>query len=506
MQSDAQRGPLTGAGAPPTISLMRQVLRWTMLAVALSGPALAQSEPSQPSEADKTQLAAFGKAFTMARRYYVDPITAKALITRALHGLATAPILAAPEQKRIVAAASARVDATADDVLPLLRIFGDTVDALRATANGPAMDEMLRAGIAGMLDGLDSEAHFEPPPPSGDVVSDAGPGLKLITGVDGAIVAQAYFQGPAAKAGVRYGDEVISIDGHLTRGLPSNEAATLLRGPAGSAMTLLIRRSGASAPISIALTRAVVRSPLVSGRRFGSVAYFHVDAFAPGAAQLLHRVFTELQSKSSFPFTGIVLDLRGNNGGRLTEAVATADELLPPSTPIATTAGHEEGENQRFTAAVGDMTGGLPMVVLVDEATASGSEIVAAALQKGRGAVLIGSHTAGAGLVTAEIPVPPLGSMRLTTERIILVSGQPLKPPGLLPQVALAPWKGDSAGSPILEASSSDPMILRLRRGIPQTSQAGEPFDAPDAPRPDFEVRQACAAVAMLQLGTSSHP
>ncbi len=486
---------------------MSRTLRWIMLAVALGGPAHAQTEPAHPLDADKTQLAAFGKAFTLAKRYYVDPVPPKTLITRAVHGLSTAPTLASQEQKRVIAAASDLLVATsAEDVTLLLRIFGNTLDALHGTAGTTAMDGMLRAAITGMLDGLDSRTRFLPPAPPVSAASDAGPGLKLTASADGPLVAQAYVQGPAAKAGIQHGDDLVSIDGHPTKGLNLDEVMTLLRGPVGSSTTLLVRRDGTPTPISVEFTRTVVRTPLVSGRRIGSVAYLYMDALVPGAAQGLRQIFTELQRKASSPFSGIVLDLRDSAGGRLTEAVAIADEFLPPSTLIATTTGREAGENQHFTATAGDMTGGLPMVVLVNEETSSGSEIIAAALQKGRGAVVMGSHTAGAGLVETEFPLPPLGAMRLTTQRIVLASGQPLKPPGLLPQVALIPGKANKPGSSTLEASSTDPMIVRLRRGIPQTSQAGESFDAPDAPEPDFEMRQACAALAMLQPDSSSHP
>ena len=479
------------------------MLRLILLAAALGGPALAQVPPPNPRQADVILLTAWADAFNTVRQLYIDPVPPKTLVVRALHGLATAPALTSPDQKRLIAAASdTMAKAGPDDVMPLLRGFGDLVDALRATAGAPAMDAMLRAATAGMLDGLDTQTRFMPPSPPATPAGAAGVGLGLMASPDGPRVTRAYVHDPAANAGVWPGDGLVSIDGHSTKDLPLTEVMTLLRGPAGSRTTLLIRRAGTSAPITFELTRTVIRIPLVSARAIGPVAYLRLESFAPGAAKVLHQAFTELQSRAASPISGVVLDLRGNQGGRLTEAVAAADEFLPPASLIATTVGREASDHGRFTAAAGDMTAGLPMVVLVNEATGAGSEIVAAALQAGRGAVVMGSHTAGAGLVGTVRPIPPLGAMTFTTQRIILPSGEPLKPPGVLPQVALTPTPGSS----IIEAPGRDPMIVRLRRGIPQSPQAGEPFDDPDAPASDFEVRQACAALAMLSPGQPSHP
>jgi carboxyl-terminal processing protease len=478
---------------------MGRALIWITVAVAVSGPTHAQNAQSHLSEADKTQLSAFGKAFVIVRQSYIDPLSAKTLILRAVHGLATAPTLASQEQKRVIAAAADRVNTmAADDVLPLLRGFGDLLEALRATAGGPGMDGMVRAATAGMLDGLDSRTRLIPPTQTASPAAEAGVGLKLTVSLDGVLVVRAFPHNPAAEAGVRQGDDVVSIDGHVTKDLPLQQVMTLLRGPVGSSAVLLIRRGEALTPITVDVSRAVLRLPLVSGRIVGSIAYLRLESFVPGAAQALRREYADLQSHAASPLGGIVLDLRDNPGGRLDEAVKTAAELLAPATLIATATARDPSGDQRFTATGGDITGGLPMVVLVNEATGAGSEVVAAALQKGRGAVLMGSHTAGAGLVGTVISLPPLGAMELTTQRLVLASGQSLKPPGVLPQIALFPRAADRSGPASAEASSSDPMIVRLRRGIPQAPEAGEPFFAPDSPEQDFQVRQAFAALAML--------
>ena len=489
-----------------TIRPMHRSLCRIALALVLAVPVSAWAQPPAPQALDVKHLALFGRALTLVRQDALDPVSTGTLLARALHGLGAMPALNV-QQRRLIAEAAGRLGAGAgDDFYRQLSMFVGVLEALHATPGSPETDDMLRAALAGMLDGLDARSRFVPPPPPAIAAGEAGVGLKLMAELDGPLVLRAFSHTPAADAGIRQGDHLVAVDGRPVKDLPLVEVMTQLRGPVGSAMTLLVRRAGSSDPVTIHLTRAAVRIPLVSARLVGQVVVLRPEEFAQGTAQALKRVFTDLQGRASPSVTGIVLDLRDDPGGLLAEAVATAGEFLPPTTLIATTAGRIPANGQRFTGSAGDMTVGLPMVVLVNEGTGAGSEIVVDALRVGRGAVVMGSHTAGAGLVATVIPIEPLGTMTLTTQRIILASGQPLQPPGVLPQVALIPWQDDLPATPPLETPGPDPLIVRLRRGIPQMAQSGEMFDAPDAPGSDFEVRQAYAALAMLQPRVASRP
>ena len=281
---------------------------------------------------------------------------------------------------------------------------------------------------------------------------------------------------------MRRGDQVLAIDGHATRDLSLQQTMAMLRGPAGSAVSIAVKHEADPDPVTLSLTRSIIRIAAVASHRIGQVAYLHVESFVPGTAKLVRKSFAHLKAQEGALLVGVVLDLRYNTGGRLDEAVATADELLPPGMPIATTKARRAADEQRFASKVGDVTAGLPMVVLVNDMTGAGSEIVASAVQAGRRAVLIGSHTAGGGSVATVIPLPPFGALRLTTQRIVLASGRPLEPPGLLPQVALMPSRATGSDTSPQEAPSNDPAVVRLRRGLPQVPAAGETFEALDAP------------------------
>ena len=502
------RAALTGSDVTMTIQPMRRSLRWIALALALvlAVPVPAWAQPPAPPALDAGRLALFGRALTLVQQHALDPVSAGTLLARALHGLGTVPAFGA-QQRRLVAEAAGRLAAVAnEDFYRQLTVFVRLLEALHATSGSPGLDDMLRAALAGMLDGLDARSRFAPPAPLVATTGGAGAGLKLKAEPDGPLVVQAFAHAPAADAGVRQGDHLVAVDDHPVRDLPLEEVVFLLRGPVGSLVTLLVRRPGSSDPVTIHVTRAVVRLPLVSARLVGRTAVLQPEEFTQDTAQALHRALTDLQGRSTPSISGIVLDLRDSPGGLLTATVATAGEFLPPTTLVATTAGRVPADDQRFTATAGDVAAGLPMVVLVNEGTGSGSEIIADALRVGRGAVVMGGHTAGAGLVVTVIPLQPLGTMTLATQRIILASGRPLQPPGVLPQVALVPWQADPQAIPPLETPDPDPMVTRLRRGIPRTTHSGEAFNASDAVEPDFEVRQACAALAMLQSHVATRP
>ena len=478
--------------------------------------------------ASTAPLAAFAKVFLAVHNQFVTPLTAKTLITRALQGLGSAPSLAGPQQARIVAAATAKVGAMSpEDVEPLFRTFGGAVDAFAATPGKPTMEDIARAAIAGMVNGLDDDTRFLPPassPASPDVgvglrspdagvglrspnagvglrSPNAGVGLRLIAIPDGLLVVKPIRNGPAAQGGVQPGDVVVAIDGRPIQGVPGAEAVAAISGKPGSSVTLELRRAGAAAPITVTLSRAVVRAPSAMAAAIGSVAYLQVDEFTPGTAEVLHHLFAEVQARGA-PVRGVVLDLRYNIGGRLDEAIDTADELLPPGAPIAAIKRRPPNRVEAFTSHTGDMTAGLPMVVLVNGTTGSGSEIVAAALRAGRHAIVMGGHTTGTGGVQSVVTLPPLGSIRLTTGRIFLASGEDLKPPGVVPQIQLAEHPGE-IGAPAV--TPADAVLARIVSGLPSSPPAGAALYVPDHPEQDFEVREACAVVtALAQAGSEA--
>ena len=238
----------------------------------------------------------------------------------------------------------------------------------------------------------------------------------------------------------------------------------------------------------------------MTGRVVDGVAYFRIESFQPGTAQLLRASLAGLKASATAPLHGVILDLCDNAGGLLNDAVETVGELLPANLVFASVTGRDPTGNQRLIAS-GDMTDGVPMVILVNGGTAAGSEMAAAALQAGRGAVLMGSRTAGAGTVQTVFPVPSLGAAVITTGAFTLPSGHVLGPPGLLPQVALVGGR-DGAGE---EAPSRDPLILRLRPAVPRGPEAA-PFDNANAPQLDPEVTQASAALAIMQQVRAAHP
>ncbi len=387
-------------------------------------------------------LVYFGYAFQDIRSDYIKAIEPSVLLDRALDGLKSDLDLARPGPQAILKDAHTRAAAIHGDTNALyLNVFGDTVDAVLDDPQAPSRVTLVRKALAGMLDGLDKTTAFQPS--SDGPVQRGSVGLELMinhTG-DGMRIIGALPDTPASHSGVMPGDILLAIDGQPASGRPLKPIIDRLRGPVGSRVSLTVGRGVPTAPVTFDVERSVVlQRPLVELTRLKGVLYVWLGDLSPGTAKLMRRLITT--ARSTGPSNGLILDLRYNGGGRLDEAVSVSEAMLPPGSPIATVQGRAPGAIQRFTAAATDVAPGTPTVVLVNEMTAAGSEIIAAALRQGRHAKLLGTHTFGQGLVATEVGLGPLGSMRLSTGRISLASGQPLGPGGIAPDMYGRPLSG----------------------------------------------------------------
>jgi len=218
----------------------------------------------------------------------------------------------------------------------------------------------------------------------------------------------------------------------------------LLRGPEDSRVTLTLRR-GTGRSRAVALHRALVAPNTVDMRRIERIVILRITAFNRMTQRRLTRLLVEAMADRSQPPRGFIIDLRGNRGGLLRQAVAVADVFLTDG-PIMSTRGRHPDSSRDFEATSADLANGLPVVVLVDGRAASAAEIVAGALQDRRRAVVVGSTTLGKGLVQSVIRLPDDGDLILTWSRVVMPSGYPLQDLGVLPQLCT------SLGAALLEA------------------------------------------------------
>lgn len=241
--------------------------------------------------------------------------------------------------------------------------------------------------------------------------------------------------GPADKAGAHPKDRMTHVEGKSIAGWTQRELVNRLRGPVNTTVTFTVRREGVPEPINVRVLRSyVVPETAEVEHEEGGFALIHLSGFNVNSAQRLERLVREEMNAPGGPPRGFILDLRSNPGGRLDTSIKVADIFLDGGA-ITATRGRHPGSRQVFEASKGDLTRGLPLVVLINGNSASASEIVAAALQDNARAIVIGTNSFGKGTVQSVLQMPNKGELTLTWSRFLAPSGYRLHELGVLPSV-----------------------------------------------------------------------
>src|SRR5665213_1121488 len=337
--------------------------------------------------------------------------------------------------------------ATTTDTYRQLDLFGAVFERVRADSVEQVTDEQLiEAAINGMLSALDPHSSYMNAKSFTDMqvqVRGEFGGLGIeVTMENGLVkVVSPIDDTPAAKAGLKPGDLSVAIDGEPISGMSLNDAVEKMRGPVNSPIKLVIKREGKD-PFDVTLKRAIIKVQSVKSQLVGNdIGYIRISSFNEQADSGLQAAMKSLRAKSGDKLTGIVLDLRNNPGGLLDQAVAVSNDFLNQGEIVSTRGRHAE-DGQRYNArANGDITKGLPMVVLINGGSASASEIVAGALQDHHRAVLLGTPSFGKGSVQTIIQLPGHGAIRLTTARYYTPSGRSIQAKGIAPDIDVEPAK-----------------------------------------------------------------
>ena len=303
-------------------------------------------------------------------------------------------------------------------------------------------------------------------------IGQAALGLRLAPGPGGSVLLGTVTPGGTAdRAGLRRGDRLLTIDGAPVAARRLAEAEAMLEGPTGSAAVLRVLRGGRR--LTLVLPREVVPPDTVHAERRDGILWLRIDGFANDTdTRLVAMLGVNLADAAT---RGIVLDLRGNRGGLLGQAVAVASAFLPGG-PVARSAGRHPGANRLYTAAEVDHARGLPLVVLIDGRSASAAEIVAAALADRGRAVTLGSATMGKGLIQVVAPLPDGGELQVSWARVLAPSGWPIQGLGVLP--ALCTSLGEEATAAALAGLRRGDSVmapaLRRARGVRAPAAAAE--------------------------------
>jgi len=274
-----------------------------------------------------------------------------------------------------------------------------------------------------------------------------GIGVTVKLDARGARVVKTHMNLPAAEAGLKAGDIIVSIGDSAILGMPLSEIRALIRGPINVPVSLGIFKGAHTPPKRYLLDRARITSRTVYATYHRGINVFRITSFNKDTASSLEREIKKARRHHGIKMRGVVLDIRDNPGGLLDQAVDIADLFLDKG-PIISTRGRHKNSMQKFDAKPGDIISGLPIAVLMNGATASAAEILAAALQDNGRAVLIGSSSFGKGTVQTVLQLPNDGEIILTWARIIAPSGYALQTLGVIPTVCTV---GKSNASAIVD-------------------------------------------------------
>ncbi len=318
--------------------------------------------------------------------------------------------------------ATAHATAPKPEAFHMLELFGDVLTTVEQQYVTPVDDKkLIESAIDGMLTSLDPHSGYLNAADYQDMRDQTrgeygGLGLE-VTADDGAVkVISPMDDTPAAKAGIKAGDYITAIDGKSVLGLPLDQAVKQMRGDVGQAITLTIAREKHD-PFDVKLTREVIAVKSVKYHAEGDYGYLRISAFNEKTGQETADAVKALEAKNP-KMKGLVIDLRNNPGGLLDQAVAVSDVFLDGG-EVVSQRGREVSDIERYNAHPGDMTHGLPIVVLTNSGTASAAEIVSGALQDRHRAEIVGLTTFGKGSVQSVIPLRggADGALKLTTAR-----------------------------------------------------------------------------------------
>jgi len=398
-----------------------------------------------------------------------------------------------------------------DDTFEQLDLFADVLARVRNDYVEDVNDsELIEEAINGMLQSLDPHSLYYSPESYKDFqVSTSGQygGLGMeVTMEDGFVkVIAPIDDSPAKRAGIKAGDFITEIEGKSLLGLSLSEAVDKMRGKPGEPITITIARENEEEPLEISLTREIIKRQIVKYEVKDELAYIRISQFNEKAEEGLQTAIKSLRSELGGKLPGIILDLRGNPGGRLDQSVKVSSAFLDGG-EVVSTRGRKASDKDSFKGERGELAKGVPLVILIDGASASASEIVAGAVQdRGRG-IIMGMTSFGKGSVQSVIPLRGGrdGAIKLTTQRYYTPDGRSIQGTGIDPDIAVSAVPDD--GKERTSRNESD-----LPNAIPNEDADEDAVEAEivelivDYPPEGFEVEddyQLQKAIELLKSGT----
>lgn len=347
------------------------------------------------------------------------------------------------------------------DTYELLNLFAEVMERAKISYVEEVTDKkLIESAINGMLTSLDphsSYLDFDSFNYMNEQTKGKFGGLGIEITMDNGLVkvVSPIDDTPAAKAGIKAGDYITNIDDETVVGMSLNEAVSKLRGKVGTKVKLSIRRLN-SKPIELTIKRQEIKIQSVKSEiKNDEVSYIRISSFSEDIDQTISEAIEKAKKELKNKLLGIVIDVRNNPGGLLDQAVEVSDLFLEKG-EIVSTRSRNENDTVKFMATEGDIAKDLPIVVMINEGSASASEILAGALQDHRRAVILGEKSFGKGSVQTVIPLRDFGAMRITTARYYTPSGRSIQAKGIEPDILVKPAKVEELESYALNISEAE--------------------------------------------------
>ncbi|MDT3377259.1 S41 family peptidase [Labrys neptuniae] len=384
---------------------------------------------------------------------------------------------------------------TREQLYELGRFIAIYQRVLATYVDKPAPDVLIQGAIGGMMSKLDPHSRYVDPKAMSDMQQElAGKrvGLGLEVEVQGGLVKVEHVLDatPAATAGLKAGDIILKLDGDTVRGLSPAAMLQRMEGAVGSSATLTIRRRGNAVPLSYTLMREIIRAESVRFEVMGEdVGYIRIREFNEQTPDSLRRVAERLPTAFR-PGTlkGIVLDLRNNPGGLLDPAIMVSAAFIGKGV-LLSIRGREPDQSKVYIAHGEDITGGVPLVVLINGGTASAAEIVAGALQDFKRATILGTRSFGKGSIQTVTRLPDDSALVLTTARYYTPLGRSIQAQGIEPDIAVR--QQDPTGAGLGHATPGEAGLTGHLRGTGLKDESGSSLYVPPNPTDDIQLRIA---------------
>jgi len=332
--------------------------------------------------------------------------------------------------------------AAEDNIYNKIDLFSEVLDKIKKEfVEDIDQNQVMDAAINGVLESLDPYSSYMSPEILKNMQTETSGefgGLGIEVSMEHGVVKviSPIDESPAYKVGVKAGDYIIKINEHQVQGKTLTEAVELMRGPVGSNIEITVRRKGIKKAIVFKITREIIKIQSAKSETIdNSVGYIRLTAFNENSSRQLKNIINEFSKNNNIK--GYILDLRNNPGGLLSQAIKISDFFLTDG-EIVSTRSRKKSENRKWFAKKGDIIKGKALIVLINNGSASASEIVAGALRDNKRAILIGENSYGKGSVQSIIPLKNNGAIRLTISKYYLPSGESISEVGVVPDIEIS--------------------------------------------------------------------